>query len=115
MPRHGEWKALSTHMPDAVCERYGCAHAMSSSYDILIVGAGPAGIAAAVAAARVNGNVGLIDDNPAPGGQIWRRDASHGRHHEAERWLNQLDAASVERLQGCHVFDSSAPGILHAE
>jgi NADPH-dependent 2,4-dienoyl-CoA reductase/sulfur reductase-like enzyme len=88
---------------------------MSSSYDILIVGAGPAGIAAAVAAARVNGNVGLIDDNPAPGGQIWRRDASHGRHHEAERWLNQLDAASVERLQGCHVFDSSAPGILHAE
>jgi thioredoxin reductase len=88
---------------------------MSSSYDILIVGAGPAGIAAAVAAARVNGNVGLIDDNPAPGGQIWRRDASHGREPEAERWLTQLNAVSVERLQGCKVFDSPSPGILHVE
>lgn len=88
---------------------------MSLSYDILIVGAGPAGIAAAVAAARVNGNVGLIDDNPAPGGQIWRRDASHSRQNEAERWLTQLNAASVERQQGCHVFDAPSPGVLHVE
>jgi NADPH-dependent 2,4-dienoyl-CoA reductase/sulfur reductase-like enzyme len=88
---------------------------MSSSYDILVVGAGPAGIAAAVAASRVNGNVGLIDDNPSPGGQIWRRDASHSRQHEATKWLSQLNAASVERQQGCRVFDSPAPGILHAE
>jgi NADPH-dependent 2,4-dienoyl-CoA reductase/sulfur reductase-like enzyme len=88
---------------------------MNSNYDILIVGAGPAGIAAAVAAARVNGNVGLIDDNPAPGGQIWRRDASHRREHEAERWLTQLNAVSVERQQGCKVFDSPSPGILHVE
>ncbi|MDF3838272.1 FAD/NAD(P)-binding oxidoreductase [Cupriavidus basilensis] len=41
-------------------------------YDVLIVGAGPAGMAAARAAADCGCTVALIDDNPAPGGQIWR-------------------------------------------
>ncbi|WP_342363842.1 NAD(P)/FAD-dependent oxidoreductase [Terrarubrum flagellatum] len=40
--------------------------------DLLIVGAGPAGMAAAVAA-RSNGlSVRVVDDQTAPGGQIWR-------------------------------------------
>jgi NADPH-dependent 2,4-dienoyl-CoA reductase/sulfur reductase-like enzyme len=41
--------------------------------DVVVVGAGPAGIAAAVSAARGGAHVGVLDDNPAPGGQIWRR------------------------------------------
>jgi len=40
--------------------------------DVLIVGAGPAGMAAAVAAAPSGASIVVIDDNPAPGGQIWR-------------------------------------------
>lgn len=40
--------------------------------DLLIVGAGPAGMAAAVAAAPSGARIVLVDDNPAPGGQIWR-------------------------------------------
>lgn len=40
--------------------------------DVLIVGAGPAGIAAALAAAPSGARIVLLDDNPAPGGQIWR-------------------------------------------
>lgn len=40
--------------------------------DLLIVGAGPAGMAAALAARRVGLEVMVIDDQPAPGGQIWR-------------------------------------------
>ena len=40
--------------------------------DLLIVGAGPAGMAAALAAAPAGAAITLIDDNPAPGGQIWR-------------------------------------------
>lgn len=40
--------------------------------DLLIVGAGPAGLAAARAAAGGGARLVLIDDNPAPGGQIWR-------------------------------------------
>ncbi|MFJ1255129.1 FAD-dependent oxidoreductase [Cupriavidus sp. CuC1] len=41
-------------------------------YDVLVVGAGPAGMAAARAAAESGSRVALVDDNPAPGGQIWR-------------------------------------------
>lgn len=39
--------------------------------DILIVGAGPAGLSAAAAAGPTR-SVMVLDDNPAPGGQIWR-------------------------------------------
>lgn len=43
-----------------------------STCDLLIVGAGPAGLAAALAAAPSGARTVLLDDNPAPGGQIWR-------------------------------------------
>lgn len=43
-----------------------------SAIDLLIVGAGPAGMAAAVAARRHRLNVLVVDEQPAPGGQIWR-------------------------------------------
>jgi NADPH-dependent 2,4-dienoyl-CoA reductase/sulfur reductase-like enzyme len=40
--------------------------------DLLIIGAGPAGMAAALAAAPSGARIAVLDDNPAPGGQIWR-------------------------------------------
>jgi NADPH-dependent 2,4-dienoyl-CoA reductase/sulfur reductase-like enzyme len=43
-----------------------------SAVDLLVVGAGPAGMAAAVAARRHGLTVLAVDDLPAPGGQIWR-------------------------------------------
>ena len=43
-----------------------------SAIDLLIVGAGPAGMAAAVAARRHGLSVLVVDDQAAPGGQIWR-------------------------------------------
>ncbi len=45
---------------------------MSDHAPVLIVGAGPAGVAAACAASESGAAVTLIDDNPALGGQIWR-------------------------------------------
>jgi NADPH-dependent 2,4-dienoyl-CoA reductase/sulfur reductase-like enzyme len=42
------------------------------SSDVAIVGAGPAGLAAARRATECGARVVLIDDNPARGGQIWR-------------------------------------------
>lgn len=46
---------------------------MSATHtDLLIVGAGPAGMAAAVAARQQGLSVRVVDDQPAPGGQIWR-------------------------------------------
>jgi len=40
--------------------------------DLLIIGAGPAGLAAARAASGRGLSLVLLDDNPLPGGQIWR-------------------------------------------
>ncbi|VEA64831.1 Rhodocoxin reductase [Serratia plymuthica] len=40
--------------------------------DVLIIGGGPAGLAAARAAAQSGQSVLVLDDNPRPGGQIWR-------------------------------------------
>ena len=40
--------------------------------DLLIIGAGPAGMAAALAAAPRGLAITLVDDNIHPGGQIWR-------------------------------------------
>lgn len=45
---------------------------MSESVDILIIGAGPAGMSAALAAAPSGASIVILDDNPQPGGQIWR-------------------------------------------
>jgi NADPH-dependent 2,4-dienoyl-CoA reductase/sulfur reductase-like enzyme len=42
------------------------------SLDLLIVGAGPAGIGAAVEAARHGLSVMVLDENHAPGGRIWQ-------------------------------------------
>ena len=41
-------------------------------YDLLVVGAGPGGLSAAVEAANVGARVLVVDENPGPGGQIYR-------------------------------------------
>src|SRR5690606_25452033 len=51
--------------------------------DIAVIGAGPAGIAAAVTAAASGGRVVLIDAAPRAGGQIWRSPASVAGHDDA--------------------------------
>ena len=45
---------------------------MSAQVDLLIIGAGPAGMSAAIAARRRGLSVRVVDDQPAAGGQIWR-------------------------------------------
>lgn len=67
-------------------------------FDVVVAGAGPAGIAAACAAAEGGATVGLIDDNAEPGGQVWRRDRSHAPSPLARFWLNRLERASIHRL-----------------
>ncbi|QNM98413.1 NAD(P)/FAD-dependent oxidoreductase [Chitinimonas koreensis] len=57
---------------------------------LAIVGAGPAGLAAAEVATRAGRSVVLIDDNPAAGGQVWRRDARHGAHPRAAALIASL-------------------------
>lgn len=45
---------------------------LSEFYDLLVIGAGPAGMAAAVEASACGARVAVLDENPRPGGQIYR-------------------------------------------
>src|SRR6266576_5187134 len=85
-------------------------------FDVLVVGGGPAGIAAAVRAAESGARVGMVDGNVAPGGQIWRGGSSEGPHSsEASNWLVRLKKAGVIELCGKRVFHHPEAGILLAE
>lgn len=71
---------------------------------ILIIGAGPAGIAAAVTAAENGAAVQVIDDNFAPGGQIWRGEyPSHGSP-QARPWFERFQQAKLELLTNARVI-----------
>ena len=86
---------------------------MSEHFEVVVIGAGPAGIAAAVRAAECGARVGLIDDNPAPGGQIWR--SGGALPAPAREWLARLQKSDVSRMQGWRIFDSPAAGTVRAE
>lgn len=58
--------------------------------DILIIGAGPAGLSAALAAAPSGFSIVIIDDNPLPGGQIWRDGQGAEVPNKAKRIYTQL-------------------------
>ncbi|HET7160983.1 MAG TPA: FAD-dependent oxidoreductase, partial [Burkholderiales bacterium] len=45
---------------------------IANSYDVVIVGAGPAGLAAAATTAEASLSTVLFDEQPGPGGQIYR-------------------------------------------
>ena len=84
-------------------------------FNVLIVGAGPAGIAAACAASECGCRVGVLDDNAAPGGQIWRSSAGGPVSKQAARWLDRFQGAAVELLPETQVIDGPARGLLQAE
>jgi NADPH-dependent 2,4-dienoyl-CoA reductase/sulfur reductase-like enzyme len=84
-------------------------------FDILIVGAGPAGMAAAVAASMRGRVVGVVDDNPGLGGQIWRNGEEKPPSREAARWFDRIRAARFETLAGTQVLGPLEPGLLLAE
>jgi len=54
-----------------------------SAFDVVVIGGGPAGIMAAVAARRHGASVALLDENPAAGGQVYRATPATFTRHEA--------------------------------
>lgn len=92
---------------------------MKQNFDIAVVGAGPAGIAAACVAAERGKHVAIIDDNFGPGGQIWRgeQEKSKGRGPDSPSyWFRRLQTcSSITQFLGCRIFDAPAAGILQAE
>lgn len=77
---------------------------------VVVVGGGPAGLAAAVCAAEAGVRTLLVDTHPRPGGQIWR----HRRDPPAAArgWLARLARARVTLLAGATVIDATHQQLL---
>lgn len=82
------------------------------SFDVLVVGAGPAGIAAACCATQGGVRVGLVDNNARPGGQIWRGEAQNSDVVDAASWLRKLASSRAEILAPMEVFAQPEAGKL---
>jgi D-hydroxyproline dehydrogenase subunit alpha len=87
----------------------------SQRFDVLVIGGGPAGIAAAVRAAECGVHVGIIDDNATLGGQIWRGESEDGCAEEAAKWQGLLRSSGVTTFCGRRVFHQPEAGVLLAE
>src|SRR5580658_979401 len=96
-------------------------------FDVLVVGGGPAGMAAAACAAESGVRVGIVDDNASLGGQIWRGESQDhrtinvtqtpagGRTQDAARSIERLQTAGAAALCGVRIFDQPEPDALLAE
>ncbi|MHB9834264.1 FAD-dependent oxidoreductase [Paraburkholderia terrae] len=61
-------------------------------FDVVVVGAGPAGLAAACEAAKTGARVAVLDDNPRAGGQVWRNGPAHPPSDELAALLHGICA-----------------------
>src|SRR4029434_2962453 len=101
------------------CARTECTFApMGSPHidcDTWVVGAGPAGLAAACRAAEAGKRVTVVDDNPNAGGQIWRGEQRQTTTAEAASWFERIRGSNIQFLNGARVFHQPEPGKLLAE
>lgn len=69
--------------------------------DVLIVGAGPAGMAAAVRLRHAGLSVVVVDDAPAPGGQVWRAAETNTKLATALGTDYARGRAAIARFRAC--------------
>jgi NADPH-dependent 2,4-dienoyl-CoA reductase/sulfur reductase-like enzyme len=91
------------------------------SPEVLVVGAGPAGLAAAAAAAEAGAEVLLVDERPKLGGQYFKQ-PSEGlelpeldrQYLEGRALIERAQAAGATILRAVQVWAAFAPGELRA-
>lgn len=74
-------------------------------FEVVVIGAGPAGIAAATAACESGRSVVVLDDNPSVGGQIWRGEGIKASQGEAAKWLHKLRHSPVQVISSARIFE----------
>jgi thioredoxin reductase/bacterioferritin-associated ferredoxin len=73
--------------------------------DVAVIGAGPAGIAAAVAASGRGASVAVVDEYGQPGGQIWKRPrGSDAVSDVAHGWCEALERSGARLLADTTVW-----------
>jgi thioredoxin reductase/bacterioferritin-associated ferredoxin len=79
----------------------------NDSYDVVVIGAGPAGLAAAATTAEAGLSTLLLDENMGPGGQVWRAIAStpviERDHLGADYWAGE-DLVRAVRASGAEII-----------
>ena len=84
--------------------------AESVSATIIVVGAGPAGIAAATRAAEAGANVVVLDEAPSPGGQIWKHRRSAQAPRAAQKWIARFTKSGARLIRGAQVIAAGEAG-----
>jgi len=83
---------------------------LRESFDLVVIGAGPGGMAAAATAAESGMSVCLIDDNFQPGGQIWRSGVGKAdRYGAASEWQRRIENGRVSVWTGWRAVGVSSP------
>ncbi len=85
------------------------------SFEVVVVGAGPAGLAAACAAAENGRRTALVDDTPWLGGQIWRGQQAHPTIPQAGQWVERFRRSKATLLDQCTILGPGAGRTLLAE
>lgn len=96
---------------------------LAESYELIVVGAGPAGLSAAARAAELGVDVLLVDENAAPGGQIYRavtttpvadRDVLGADYWRGAAIVARLERSHASYAARCTLWsigpDETAPG-----
>ena len=84
-------------------------------FDILVIGAGPAGMAAACVAAEAGKKVAVLDNSPWLGGQVWRGEQTHPKQPAAQRWIQRLRNSSAQVFTSATAFAAPRSRSLLAE
>ncbi len=76
--------------------------------DVAVIGAGPAGMAAAIRARESGAEVVVLDDNSTPGGQIWRGGERGQAGLQARHWLGQFKSLETVTISNCRVISGKS-------
>ncbi len=92
---------------------------MQNSFDIAIIGAGPAGMAAAIEASYAGASVVVLDDKPKAGGQIYRNvtnsplvkpDVLGEDYIKGQNLVRDFEACDAKKISDSNVWHVSAQG-----